>query len=468
MSGKSTGARGILSAVLLLAGGDVAFAQWQVNQSGASVTINGTQGTSLLPNVFVTAAGAPVAVGLSSTTVGQGWEVLVTSGPGVPAGGGALVTAGGQIVNINLSDPTLTFLNNLTFPPFASMTVPVSFPAPAHLSFQMAVLDPTHPPDGFWVSAITGLHVAPLALWSAANTALLAHNGNYYCLTAAPMPWRAAQARAAWLGGNLVAINTLNERDWVLANFNPSGAQAVWTGYTDAQTEGTWQWVGGDPTGVTCWHPGEPNDAGPGEDYSLMATNNVSCSTICPGLWIDIAQSGDGTPYWPPAVNGKGQYGVIEIAPARYQPLRYFNGKYYCLTSAPLTWTAAEAEAVALGGHLVAINDAQEQAWLTSNFDLPGIEVLWIGATDAAAEGSWTWTTGEPFAYSNWGGIEPNNLGDEDVAMMQTLGSSCCASLGPGKWADILDIGRGSFGNWPYGILNDQTGQYGIIEIPAP
>src|SRR5262249_37627601 len=45
-----------------------------------------------------------------------------------------------------------------------------------------------------------------------------------------------------------------------------------------------------------------------------------------------------------------------------------WNGHYYTLTNQSESWDAAEAEAVALGGHLVAINDQAEQDFLVRSF----------------------------------------------------------------------------------------------------
>jgi hypothetical protein len=46
------------------------------------------------------------------------------------------------------------------------------------------------------------------------------------------------------------------------------------------------------------------------------------------------------------------------------------NGHQYTLTEIPSSWSDAENEAVAAGGHLVTINNAAEQAWLQGRFGI--------------------------------------------------------------------------------------------------
>jgi hypothetical protein len=111
---------------------------------------------------------------------------------------------------------------------------------------------------------------------------------------------------------------------------------------------------------------------------------------------------------------------------------------YYLISSN--VWGAAEAEAVSLGGHLVTINDAAENAWVLSTFgDLNGIKSpLFLGFNDEASEGNYVWTSGDAVTYQNWNAGEPNNGGGffphENHAAMLGL------SLSPSDvWNDVAD-----------------------------
>ncbi|BAY23130.1 hypothetical protein NIES2100_28940 [Calothrix sp. NIES-2100] len=74
-----------------------------------------------------------------------------------------------------------------------------------------------------------------------------------------------------------------------------------------------------------------------------------------------------------------------------------FGDSIYFL-SALGTWGVAQAEALTFGGNLVTINDAKEQTFLAGLF---ANKNPWIGLSDAAKEGTYTWV-GEQSAYQNW------------------------------------------------------------------
>ena len=81
------------------------------------------------------------------------------------------------------------------------------------------------------------------------------------------------------------------------------------------------------------------------------------------------------------------------------------------------SWDDAQAQAVAEGAHLVAINDAAEQEWLVKFF---GTAPCWIGLTDTVKEGEWGWTSGDPLTYFNWAfhKLIDADRGDEDYVFM--------------------------------------------------
>lgn len=92
-----------------------------------------------------------------------------------------------------------------------------------------------------------------------------------------------------------------------------------------------------------------------------------------------------------------------------------YDQHLYRLTTQPLSWTQAQAQAESLGGNLVTVNSAEEHAWLSSVF---GNERLWIGLNDVNTEGEFVWASGEPVTYTNWADGRPNDLGDEDFVEM--------------------------------------------------
>jgi Ca2+-binding RTX toxin-like protein len=100
-------------------------------------------------------------------------------------------------------------------------------------------------------------------------------------------------------------------------------------------------------------------------------------------------------------------------------PVFSFNNNLYILSEVD-SWTNAQAQAQALGGNLVAINDAAENQFLLDSFG--GSETFWFGFTDAASEGTFTWVNGDPVTYTNWDIGEPNNLGDEDYGTFRPNG----------------------------------------------
>ena len=90
------------------------------------------------------------------------------------------------------------------------------------------------------------------------------------------------------------------------------------------------------------------------------------------------------------------------------------NGHYYVLTSTAKGWIDAQAEAAALGGNLVTVNDQAEQNYLKRVFfsGPDRFRSFWMGMNDLDQEGVYVWASGEPVTYTNWTPpYQPDNYG---------------------------------------------------------
>jgi len=104
-----------------------------------------------------------------------------------------------------------------------------------------------------------------------------------------------------------------------------------------------------------------------------------------------------------------------------------YEGHAYFYSTASLSWEDARDSAALIGGHLVSISSAGENNFVAAN--VAGGELAWIGLNDASNEGSFVWQNNESMGYSNWGGGEPNNAGNENWVEINRDA--------PGKWNDM-------------------------------
>ncbi|MAG55500.1 MAG: hypothetical protein CMJ83_04335 [Planctomycetes bacterium] len=125
---------------------DLGAVDYQVNQPGADLRVNGVVGTTTAPTIVTVAIGSTATAVLSSILTGNAWDVGATLVPLVPAsGGGITLPPGGQFVNLDISDPSFTtlfptLLGGPGFPGTFSAALPTG--AAATISIQMVVADP--------------------------------------------------------------------------------------------------------------------------------------------------------------------------------------------------------------------------------------------------------------------------------------------------------------------------------------
>ena len=85
------------------------------------------------------------------------------------------------------------------------------------------------------------------------------------------------------------------------------------------------------------------------------------------------------------------------------------SGKVVGLTYGTSGWNAAEAQAVAYGGHLAAIRSQAEQDWLVQQFSSAWsvnfngtLHGPWFGLNDALQHANWVYPSGDPVSYTFW------------------------------------------------------------------
>ena len=232
-------------------------------------------------------------------------------------------------------------------------------------------------------------------------------SGNaYYLLENAT--WEDAQRTGvSALGGDLVTINDADENAFVrfdVAQFDGTNRHS-WLGLTDRFEEGIFCWASDEMNPYAAFLPGEPN-GNTGENHVAMFRGTSG--------WFD-AQN-DWNEQFAPV------HGVIEvdIPDTIAGPFYYEGHTYYLLDDA--NWYQANAAAKAMGGELVTVNDAAENAFVrfeVAQFD-GAIRHTWLGLSDQGSEGSFVWKDEDPSVYRAWLSGEPNGgIRENFVAMFQ-------------------------------------------------
>ena len=274
--------------------------------------------------------------------------------------------------------------------------------------------------------------------------------------------WEEAQANARAFGGDLVTINNQEENIWITQNIKSLSEEdesKYWIGLENDRSANEWQnqnweWISGDKSEYRFWHKDEPW-IGDKEPYAFINIpeervdyeNNI-------GVWVPF---GSYTDYETGVFHGVGTgLGIAEI------PFIRRDDSAYVIVEGP-TWEEAEANANALGGHLVTINDAEENQWIATEFSkskyyydgdssINDHTHFWLGASDDAKEGSWEWASGQEWTFDGFSREHsvmplPNNGGDHLVGIFNVVsGGGVIHGEGPGTFYwDDYEITHQSF-----------------------
>ena len=139
------------------------------------------------------------------------------------------------------------------------------------------------------------------------------------------------------------------------------------------------------------------------------------------------------------------------------------NGHYYQMyfNAAGLSWNDASTEANSRGGYLATLTSKSENDFVVSNImplftpnpPPPGnvSPGLYLGGSDNDTEGTWTWVTGETWAYTNWNFAEPNNASlldsiyDQDYLQIVKYGYAGFSDNWDDCWGDPIVANSNGF-----------------------
>ncbi len=113
-----------------------------------------------------------------------------------------------------------------------------------------------------------------------------------------------------------------------------------------------------------------------------------------------------------------GSFCFCDVDLSNFSSIGIFNGHTYYISNQATSWQRADSMAKSIGGHLVSITTAAENTFLTLNMLLSS---GWTGLNDSLNEGTFVWSNGEPFIYSNWSLLQPDNAGNSDYVLFSSL-----------------------------------------------
>jgi hypothetical protein len=241
--------------------------------------------------------------------------------------------------------------------------------------------------------------------------------------------WRTAGQEAQNRGGYLATITDTIEAG-IVEQLLDNPSERAFLGASDVHPDCQWRWITYERWMFENWAPGEPSAEEPCVNY-LVASGDLG------GQWDADPGPLDGFivewdfPTQDTLLNMI-QWPVSEGG----------NGHWYAYLPVVLTWDQARAAAThfehgGVAGHLATITSQEENDFVFESLLLPyswwgRTGLYWLGAHD---DSLWTWVTGEPFVYTNWGYGEPGPASlDLATAMMAPPWPFCLDCPQPSQW----------------------------------
>ncbi len=222
---------------------------------------------------------------------------------------------------------------------------------------------------------------------------------NKYLVFPEHVTWHHAVRICRQHGGHLVRVGDADEQAFLvkLLTSVDSKYDSFWIDASDEEAESQWHNSLGEPLSYANWDSGQPNNGDNLQHYANMRRD-------LGGKWNDDVSSKRRRFICEWEGGQRAKVDVPEKAVT-------FRKNKYLVISESATWHVAHRVCKQLGGHLVRVDDADEQAFLEKLANATGSkrDMIWIDGSDEETESEWRNSLGQPLPYKNWDGGQPNN-----------------------------------------------------------
>ena len=298
------------------------------------------------------------------------------------------------------------------------------------------------------------VNVASGISWTSARDAAAA--------TAAPVSGYVAHLATITASDEATAINALVPASAFVA-YNWGNAGPWIGGYQDraavnySEPASGWRWVTDELWSATRWARFEPNNSfgGVPEDFLHLFYNVGAGQSKQDAVWNDI-------PANPPnPITGY----VVEATPNQLPWVESDSGRFYAYVPVPsgLSWEAAKTRAELMRPpragfvtHLATITSLDEAIFISKLVPRSAFSTgatggamwgPWLGGYQdkkasnySEPSGGWRWVTGEPWSFTRWSKLEPNNnfASASEEYLHLSYDSRIGESQRDGVWNDIV------------------------------
>ena len=250
--------------------------------------------------------------------------------------------------------------------------------------------------------------------------------------------WDSARYQCQCQGNyDLASITSDAENDFVNTL---AGANEVWIGLNDKQTQETYVWSDGtafDTSVFNKWDNNQPSNTNGQQDCVAMRTDGKWDDLKCNKDYKFVCETSTSTSTNPPVSTCTTPAPTTTPAPLTIPETEkcdsgWLHSGTKCLKFFAANATFDEARKSCKcdnAGELVSVPD---EARNTLVKQLTGGKVkTWIGGTDAVTEGTFTWTDGTAWSFTKWmNANQPNNGGTDG-------NQDCVIIREDGTWDDV-------------------------------